>query len=133
MKIILSIFSVLLLFMSGCTSSRSAIEEVPVPEKEFLYMEEVYAYAKNSFNSGKIDETAGWFERLDSDYPENPYRAESLFIRGYIAKDFKDDPVTAEKYFKELINKYADSEFKNSAEFELEHLNDPDFMPDFEK
>lgn len=133
MKITLSIFSVLLMFMAGCTSSRLAVEDQPVTEKEFLYMEEIYAYAKNSFSAGKFDEAVEWYDRLDSDYPGNPYKAESLFIRGYVSKDYRDDIMAAEKYFRELINKYPDSEFANSASFELEHLNDPDFMPEFEK
>jgi outer membrane protein assembly factor BamD (BamD/ComL family) len=99
----------------------------------FLYMEEVYAYAKNSFSAGKFDEAVLWYERLDSDYPMNPYRSESLFIRGYIYKNFKDDPDAAAVYFNEIIEKHSGSEFYNSAKFELEHLNDPDFMPEFEK
>jgi outer membrane protein assembly factor BamD (BamD/ComL family) len=99
----------------------------------FLYMEEVYAFARNNFSAGKFDESIKWYERLDEDFPNNPYRSESLFIRGYIFNSFKDDPVTATACFNEIIEKYPGSEFYNSAKFELEHINDPDFMPQFEK
>ncbi len=130
-KIAISVITVLLI--AGCAKKELLVPKQPVTEKEFLYMEEIYAYAKNSFSAGKFDESIEWYDRLDSDYPGNPYKAESLFIRGYISKDYRDDIMAAEKYFRELINKYPDSEFTNSAKFELEHLNDPDFIPEFEK
>jgi TolA-binding protein len=96
-------------------------------------MEEVYAYAKNNFAAGKFDDAVAWYGRLDADYPDNPYRPESLFIRGYIYKSFKDEPDAAAACFNEVIEKYPGSEFYHSAKFELEHMNDPDFMPEFEK
>ncbi len=133
MKKVMVISAVLAFFLSGCVSVKLSVQDQPVPEKEFLYMEEEYAYAKNSFNAGKFDEAIEWYDRLDSDYPDNPYKAESLFIRGYIAKDFRDDIPSAEKFFKELINTYPGSELYESAKFELEHMNDPDFRPEFEK
>ncbi len=122
-----------LIIITGCAEKRMIVEDQIISAKEFLYMEEEYAYAKNSFNAGRFDETIEWYDRLDYDYPDNPYKAESLFIRGYISKDYRDDLKSAEKYFRELINKYPDSELNNSAKFELYHLNDPGFMPEFEK
>ena len=130
-EMVISVIVVLLI--SGCAKKELLVPEQPVTEKEFLYVEEIYAYAKNSFSAGNFDESIEWYDRLDSDYPDNPYKAESLFIRGYVSKDYRDDIMAAEKFFRELINKYPDSEFTNSAMFELEHLNDPDFMPEFEK
>jgi outer membrane protein assembly factor BamD (BamD/ComL family) len=35
----------------------------------FLYMEEVYAFARNNFSAGKFDEAIKWYERLDEDFP----------------------------------------------------------------
>lgn len=133
MKKMTAISFITVLLIAGCAKKELIVPEQPVTEKEFLYMEEIYAYAKNSFSAGKFDEAVEWYDRLDSDYPGNPYKAESLFIRGYVSKDYRDDIKAAEKFFRELINKYPDSEFTNSAMFELEHLNDPDFMPEFEK
>ncbi len=133
MKVILIIFAVLLLFVSGCTPPKLKINDQHASFSEFLYMEEVYAHAKNSFSAGKLDDALRWYEKLDSDYPENPYGPESLFIRGYIFKEFKDDRETAAALFNTIIEKHPDSEFYNSAKFELEHINDPDFMPEFEK
>lgn len=133
MKKMTAISFITVLLIAGCAKKELIVPEQPVTEKEFLYMEEIYAYAKNSFSAGKFDEALELYDRLDSDYPGNPYKAESLFIRGYVSKDHRDDIMAAEKYFRELINKYPDSEFTNSAMFELEHLNDPGFMPEFEK
>ncbi|MBN2857466.1 MAG: hypothetical protein JXN63_03605 [Candidatus Delongbacteria bacterium] len=108
-------------------------EEKITVEPEFLYMEEVYAHAKNTFSSGDWDGSFAWYERLDNDYPDNPYKAESLFIRGYIKKTLYNERDSAEKYFLELINDHPESDFCDSAKFELQHLNDPGFMPEFEK
>ncbi|MBU4486906.1 MAG: hypothetical protein KKD38_08255 [Candidatus Delongbacteria bacterium] len=115
------------LLISACTSSKA------VESDGFLYMEEVYAHAKNSFNSGKWDDAINWYDRLDNDYPENQYRDEILFVNGYIYKSVKNDPEKASLFFNELIENYPDSEFYNSAEFELLHINEPDYMPKFEK
>ena len=137
-KILLILTVILTILVGGCTNSPIRIEDRMEDEKitaepEFLYMEEVYAHAKNSFSSGDWEGSFEWYERLDNDYPDNPYKAESLFIRGYIKKNLCDERESAEEYFNELITKYPDSDFCNSAKFELEHLNDPGFMPEFEK
>ncbi|HQO09800.1 MAG TPA: hypothetical protein PLK90_08135 [Clostridiales bacterium] len=124
----------ILILLSACTGERSAVKnENAVKQNEFLYMEEVYARAKNSFSSGNWKDAIRWYDRLNEDYPHNPYKAESLFIKGYIYKDYTDDIKQAEICFKELLDKYPASEFASSAKFELEHLNDPGFMPVFEK
>lgn len=139
MSKILLIFTILLtILVAGCANT-SVISEEKIEheettiEPEFLYMEEVYAHAKNSFSTGDWEGSFAWYERLYNDYPDNPYKAESLFIRGYIKKTLYDDRESASEYFNELITKYPDSDFCNSAEFELEHINDPGFMPEFEK
>ncbi len=121
--------------IGGCTSQ---IRESHAPvktssEKEFLYMEELYAHASNSFKSGDIDGAYAWYERLEQDYPDNPYRAESLFIRGYILKTFRDEPENAEILFRKLLDGFPGSDFYNAAVFELKHINDPGFIPEFEK
>ena len=124
----------ILILLSACTADRSAVKnENSVNKNEFLYMEEIYARAKNSFSAGNWKDAILWYDRLKEDYPDNPYRAESLFIKGYIYKDYQDDLKQAESCFKELLDKYPGSEFASSAKFELEHLNDPGFMPVFEK
>ena len=139
MNKILLILSVLLtILFTGCAgtsviSAEKIEHEETSAEPEFLYMEEVYAHAKNSFSSGDWDSSFAWYERLDNGYPDNPYKAESLFIRGYIKKTLYDEREEASKYFEKLINNYPDSDFFNSAKFELEHINDPGFMPEFEK
>lgn len=135
MSRILIILTVLLtIFFSGCTNSTVKIEKEEITTgSEFLYMEEVYAHAKNSFSSGEWEKSLEWYERLNNDYPENPYIAESLFIRGYIENTLNEDKETAAKYFEELIKNYPDSEFCNSAKFELEHIDDPGFLPEFKK
>lgn len=131
-KSIRIILAAIIITLTGCSAAKS-IAKPDHSEAKFLYMEEVYAHAKKSFNSGNFDETIKWYDRLNEDYPFNPYAAESLFIKGYIYKTYLDDLKQAERCFKELINNYTKSEFANSAQFELDHLNEPDFMPDFEK
>ncbi|MFO7810269.1 MAG: tetratricopeptide repeat protein [Candidatus Delongbacteria bacterium] len=141
-KILIILAVLLTLLATGCTKypvrTEDRIEnrtedEKSTAEPEFLYMEEVYAHAKNSFSSGDWNSSFAWYERLQRDYPDNPYMAESLFMRGYINKTLKGENNSAKKYFKKLINNYPGSDFCNSAKFELEHIDDPGFMPEFEK
>jgi|GEM_PF-1562630 len=127
---IVILFTVLIL--TGCGAQKILIKE-KISSNEFLYMEEVYAQAKNAFSAGQWDETIFWYDRLNEDYPENPYVDESIFITGYIYKTFLGDEHRAEKCFKQLISDFPKSEFSNSAQFELDHLNEPDYMPKFEK
>jgi len=126
------IFILTVIMLSACSSGQRIVKQEN-SVIEFLYMEEVYAHAKKSFNSGNFNETIKWYDRLNEDYPFNPYAAESLFIKGYIYKTYSDDLKQAEICFKELIVRFPDSEFSNSAQFELDHLNEPDYMPNFEK
>lgn len=133
MKIPVIEILIAVLLIEGCTKNKLLDSEDSSHNAHFLYMEEVYAHAKNSFSSGEWQKSLEWYERLDNDYPDNPYIAESLFIRGYIENALNENKETAAKYFEELINKYPDSDFCNSAKFELEHINDPGFMPEFEK
>lgn len=132
MKKLLLVIIFSFLFIFGCSGNKIILTDIKA-SNSFLYMEEVYAHAKKSFNSGNFDETIKWYDRLNEDYPFNPYAAESLFIKGYIYKTFFDDLKQAEICFKELISGFPDSEFSSSAQFELDHLNEPDFMPNFEK
>lgn len=132
MEKLIIIFITTAIMLSACSSGQRIVKQEN-SVNEFLYMEEVYAHAKKSFNSGNFDETIKWFDRLNEEYPFNPYAAESLFIKGYIYKTFLDDLKQAEICFKELISGFPDSEFSNSAQFELDHLNEPDYMPNFEK
>lgn len=132
MEKLIIIFTLIAIMISACSSGqRIAKQDNSV--NEFLYMEEVYAHAKKSFNSGSWSEAIAWYNRLNEDYPFNPYAAESLFIKGYIYKTYLDDLQKAETHFNQLIKNYPGSEFSNSAQFELDHLNEPDFMPSFEK
>jgi len=119
--------ALVILLVTGCSSGKY------LRGNEFLYMEEVYAHAKNNFGAGNWDEALRWYDRLNEDFPDNPYMAEALFIKGYIFKAYIKNIPIAEYHFRELIEKYPESEFKNSAEFELLHINEPDFMPNFEK
>ena len=132
MKKLIIIFSLTAIMLSACSSGQRIVKQEN-SVNEFLYMEEVYAHAKKSFNSGNFDETIKWYGRLNEEYPFNPYAAESLFIKGYIYKTFFDDLKQAEICFNQLIKNYPDSEFSSSAQFELDHLNEPDYMPNFEK
>lgn len=132
MEKLIIVFTMTAIMLSACSSAQQIVKQEN-SVNGFLYMEEVYAHAKKSFNSGNFDETIKWYDRLNEDYPFNPYAAESLFIKGYIHKTYLDDLEQAEICFKQLINNYPDSEFSNSAQFELDHLNEPDFMPNFEK
>ena len=100
---------------------------------DFLYMEEVYAYAKKYYSESNWKKCVNWYEKLESDYPKNPYIDEALFMRGYINKAYLNNSVKAEKYLNILILDFPDSQFSSSAEFELKHMNDPDFVPNFEK
>jgi len=126
------LIAAIIIALTGCSATRS-IAKPALSETQFLYMEEIYSYAKNSFSSGDFNGTIKWYDRLNENYPLNNYADESLFIKGYIYKTYFDDLKQAESCFKELINNYPKSEFANSAQFELDHLNEPDFMPDFEK
>ena len=130
LKILLAVF-----LISGCVMQvrLADVAEEFVPEPEFLYMEEVYAYASNSFKAGDVFDAYSWYERLEQDYPDNPYMAESLFIRGYILKTFKDEPEKAEVLFKELTSNFPFSDFYNAAVFELKHIDNPGFIPEFQK
>ena len=51
---------------------------------DFLYMEEIYAYAKKYYSEGNWQKCIGWYEKLENDYPKNPYMDEALFMRGYL-------------------------------------------------
>ncbi|MBN2790336.1 MAG: hypothetical protein JXR69_09120 [Candidatus Delongbacteria bacterium] len=117
-----------LITITSCTSSNEMIKE-----DNFLYMEEVYAYAKKYYSESNWIECSKWYDKLEAEYPKNPYMDESLFMRGYIYKTYIQDTTKAEKYFNTLILNYPGSSFASSAEFELKYINDPDFVPNFEK
>ena len=125
--IVITIFMISLLSVQNCTCTRK------FDDSGFLYMEEEYAMARKNFKSGKWDQAIEWYDRLKKDYPDNPYTPEGLFIKAYILKTYKKDIPAAENYFNELIKNYPGSEFSESAEFELKHIDDPDFVPEFEK
>ncbi|MDA3884650.1 MAG: tetratricopeptide repeat protein [Candidatus Delongbacteria bacterium] len=114
--------------ITSCSSSQKIASN-----NDFLYMEEVYAYAKKYYSEGNWEKCINWYEKLENDYPDNTYMDETLFIRGYINKAYLNKSEKAEKYFNILILNYPDSQFSSSAEFELKHMNDPDFVPNFEK
>ena len=117
-----------LITITSCASSKKI-----GTNNDFLYMEEVYAYAKKYYSKGDWEKCVEWYDRLEKDYPHNRYMDEALFMKGYINKTYLKDKVIAEKYFNILILNFPDSQFSSSAEFELEHINDPDFVPNFEK
>ena len=117
-----------LITITSCSSSREIGSN-----NDFLYMEEVYAYAKKYYSESNWKKCIQWYEKLENDYPKNPYMDEALFMRGFINKTYLKNKVNAEKYFNILILEFPDSQFSSSAEFELEHINDPDFVPNFKK
>ncbi|NOR46144.1 MAG: outer membrane protein assembly factor BamD [Candidatus Delongbacteria bacterium] len=114
--------------VTSCTSIRKS-----TISNDFLYMEEVYAYAKKYYSESNWGKCVEWYEKLENDYPKNPYIDEALFMRGYINKAYLNNIEKAEKLFNILILDFPDSQFASSAEFELKHMNDPDFVPNFEK
>ena len=114
--------------LTSCSSSKKIGSN-----NDFLYMEEIYAYAKKYYSESNWEKCVELYNRLENDYPKNPYMDEALFMRGYINKAYMKNIAKAEKYFNILILNFPDSQFASSAEFELEHINDPDFVPNFEK
>ena len=114
------------------TTSCSSSKKIGL-NNDFLYMEEVYAYAKKYYSEGNWEKCVNWYEKLENNYPYNPYMDEALFMRGYINKAYLNNVEKAEKLFNILILDFPESQFSSSAEFELEHISDPDFVPKFEK
>ena len=117
-----------LITITSCSSSKKI-----GLNNDFLYMEEVYAYAKKHYSEGNWEKCIKWYDRLEADYPKNPYMDEALFMKGYLNKTYLKDIEKAEKYFNILILDFPDSQFASSAEFELKHMDNPDFVPNFEK
>ncbi|MCK5761172.1 MAG: hypothetical protein KAH33_07750, partial [Candidatus Delongbacteria bacterium] len=100
------------------TTSCSSSKEIGL-NNDFLYMEEVYAYAKKYYSEGNWEKCVEWYNKLENDYPKNPYMDETLFMRGFINKTYMKNIATAEKYFNILILDFPASQFASSAEFEL--------------
>ena len=122
------IMAINLIVVTSCGSSKKI-----GLNSNFLYMEEVYAYAKKHYSEGNWEKCVKWYDKLEDDYPRNPYMDEVLFMKGYINKAYLNNIKKAEKYFNILILNFPDSQFASSAEFELQHINDPGFVPNFEK
>ncbi len=106
----------LILIVAACSSR--------LPEATY------YNQAKKAYTSQKIDEAVENYEALVEYYPKSVYRAESLFLLGYInANDIKDYDA-AKKYYGMLIEEYPDHELVTSAKFEIQNLGkDVNEMP----
>jgi outer membrane protein assembly factor BamD (BamD/ComL family) len=117
-----------LITITSCSSSKKI-----GLNNDFLYMEEVYAYAKKYYSESNWEKCIEWYDKFENDYPKNLYMDEVLFMKGYINKTYFKNVSKAEKYFNILILDFPNSQFTSSAKFELKHMNNPDFVPNFEK
>jgi outer membrane protein assembly factor BamD (BamD/ComL family) len=132
-KILLTLIIGILLAINLITINSCSSSKKIGLNNDFLYMEEVYAYAKKYYSESNWEKCIEWYDRLENDYPKNLYMDEVLFMKGYINKTYLSNNDEAEKYFNILMLDFPDSQFASSAEFELKHMNDPNFVPVFEK
>ncbi len=130
-KILYSLILILLLLAKSEEKIISEKEVFVPAEKEFLYEEEEYGYAQTYFKMGKFLETIKSYEILLEHYPFSSYKPESYFMRGYIYSNNLGDTAKARINFKFVIDSCKDSEFYQSAKFELNNLGNPDFIPEF--
>lgn len=113
--------------------SFNALAQNRVFGDEFLYAEEEYAYAKKYLADGKFETAISAYRQLLADYPKTSYQSEALFMIGYIYNNNLNDTAKAAQTYRNLIKLYPKSEFVPSAKFELEHLGQPDFLPEFDE
>ena len=127
MKIKIIVFSLFIIFIFG----RLAAEE-SVFGNSFLYEEEQYAYCKKFLADGKYEKAITGYRQLLTDYPKSAYKSEIYFMIGYTYNNSLNDTAKAGETYRYLIKNFPKSEFAPSAQFELEHLGQPDFLPEFD-
>jgi outer membrane protein assembly factor BamD (BamD/ComL family) len=106
MKYVLSLVAVILLM--SCSSK--------------LAEDEYYQKAKEAYGNQKFTEAVENFKGLVDNYPESKYRAEALFLLGFInANDIKDLE-QAKIYYEKFIAEFPDHDLTDDAEYELKTL-----------
>lgn len=125
-KIVLFILTVLL-------ASTLSMAKNSVFGDEFLYPEEEYAYAKKFLANGEFEKAISAYKQLISDFPKTSYLTEAWFMIGYTYNNSLNDTTKAAQTYRYLIKNYPKSDFTPSAKFELEHLGQPDFLPEFDQ
>jgi len=121
------LFSLLLiLFSTILTAQKSVFGD------QFLYPEEEYAYAKKYLANGEFEKAITAYRQLINDFPRTSYLTEAWFMIGYTYNNNMNDTAKAAETYRYLIKNYPKSEFTPSAKFELEHLGQPDFLPEFD-
>jgi outer membrane protein assembly factor BamD (BamD/ComL family) len=73
-------------------------------------------------NMGLPQQTVALFNKLIEKYPHYSKIATCYFLRAFVYDDQLHDYKTAEKYYKEFIKKYPDSEFTDDAKMLLKNL-----------
>ncbi|MEJ2055987.1 MAG: outer membrane protein assembly factor BamD, partial [Calditrichaceae bacterium] len=103
-----TLFGLSVLLALACSSK--------LPESEY------YTKATDAFNKQEYDKSIENFKKIVEYYPNGERNSEALFMLGYINANHTKDLKTAEKYYKQFIEKYPDDELTDDAQYELKHL-----------
>ena len=90
--------------------------------KDTLTPEYLFKASDISMNLGRPQVTVNIFNRLISNYPDFNKISTCYFLRAFVYDDQLKDYVKAEKYYKEFLEKYPESEFADDAQMLMKNM-----------
>jgi len=90
--------------------------------KDTLAPEYLFKASDISMNLGRPRVTVNIFNRLISDYPDFNKISTCYFLRAFVYDDQLKDYVKAEKYYKDFLERFPDSEFADDAQMLMKNM-----------